>query len=93
MDRSGGCQLGFLYLLAKNPVLEKLFAAYLVALHLSLTLKIQASGQQASKAFETETESHYLLRLRLCDIRMVKDTVGLNSANILLKRCLNLLTV
>ena len=87
------CQLGFQYLLAKTQVLEKLLAAYHVALYLSLAMKIPVHGQRPSNASGTKTESHDLMRLRLCEISMLKDTVGLNSVSILSKRWLNLLMV
>ena len=66
---------------------------YDLALSLSLTLKIPVHGQQPSRASGTKTESHNLMRLRLSKIPMVKNTVGLNSAKVLLERCLNLLMV
>ena len=53
-----------------------------MALYSSLILKIPVIGEKQSRTSRTKTERNNLRRLRMCEVPIVKNTVGLNSAKL-----------
>ena len=84
---------GIPVIVSKNSGFEEALGSVPIGSSFALTLKIPVHGKKPPSASGRKTERYNFWRLCLSKSSLVKHTVRLNSANILLKRCLNLLIV